>query len=257
MNKIYHTHIEQYIAYNKYKSNKKKAPYVIFLHGLMSGMEGTKALYLEEYCKKKEYNFIRFDNFGHGKSSGDFLDETIGSWLLGLEIVMNNIVESPPILVGSSMGGWISLLYGLKYPEKIKGIVGIASAVDFTENVIWRKLPPLLQTKMQNEGWLEVKLEDCTESYPISYKLIEEARNHLLFSFDSIQINLPVHLVHGIKDADVPYNVSMQIMEKLSSQNVVLKLIKDGDHRLSRPDDLEIIANSIENLINFEVNEIN
>lgn len=250
MNKIYHTHIDQFIAYNKYKSNKKNVPYVIFLHGLMSNMEGAKALHLEEYCKKRQYNFIRFDNFGHGESSGKFLNETIGSWLLGLEIVMDKLVDGPAILVGSSMGGWISLLYGIKFPEKLKGLIGIAPAPDFTETAIWQKLPPQLQKKMQNEEWLEVSGTDCGDSYPIAYQLIKEARNHLLLNANSIPLDIPVHLIHGMRDADVPYNISLQIVEKLTSKNVILKLIKDGNHRLSRPIDLEIITNSIETIIN-------
>src|SRR5438874_46523 len=107
MYKIYHTDKSKFIAYKHYKSNKKNMPTIIFLHGLMSDMTGTKACYLESYCQNRNYNFIAFDNFGHGKSTGDFLSETIGSWLLGVQLVLDQLVENDCIIVGSSMGGWL------------------------------------------------------------------------------------------------------------------------------------------------------
>jgi uncharacterized protein len=251
MNKIYNTSKSRFIAYNQYKSKKKNAPYVIFLHGLMSSMESTKALYTETHCINQGYNFIRFDNFGHGQSSGKFLEETIGSWFSGLEMVLNQLVPDSTILVGSSMGAWLALLAGLKIPNKINGIVCTAPAIDFTEEAIWHKLPPLKQEQMKKEGMIEITGNGTCNNhvYPISYQLINEARSHLLLGANLIKIDCPVQLIHGILDDDVPYTNSTQLFEKITSQNIVLKLIKDGDHRLTNIKHLKIISNAIDEIL--------
>lgn len=110
-------------------------PHVMFLHGLMSNMNGTKAVFLENYFKQHDYNFIAFDNFGHGKSSGNFLDETIGSWLTGVELVLNKLIIQPTIIIGSSMGAWLAILAAIKFPSKICGLIALAPALDFTETI--------------------------------------------------------------------------------------------------------------------------
>ncbi|WP_341756246.1 MULTISPECIES: alpha/beta hydrolase [unclassified Candidatus Tisiphia] len=261
MNKIYNTENKKFITYNHYKSNKKSMPSVMFLHGLMSHMNGTKAVFLENYCKKQEYNFITFDNFGHGKSSGNFLDETIGSWLMGVEMVLDksqfckaNSQEQkniqPTIVIGSSMGAWLAILAAMKFPSKICGVVALAPAIDFTET-IWKNLTEIQKIQMQQQKWLEVGGRNCDNKYPISYQLILEAKNHLLLNSNSINLKQPVHLIHGMLDVDVPYSISSKLVEKITSDIVVMKLIKDGHHSLTRESDLAIIANSLEEIINY------
>ncbi|WP_316354847.1 alpha/beta hydrolase [Candidatus Trichorickettsia mobilis] len=253
MKKIYNNADDtQFIVYNQIKSNQKNTITIIFLHGLMSDMHGTKALYLENYCIKAGYNFIRFDNFGHGNSSGNFTEQTISSWIGGLEMILNQLVtDNQIVLIGSSMGGWLSLLYAIKNPHNLLGIICISAAPDFTEELIWKKLPLIQQTKMQKDGVLEVSGNCCDTKYPISYKLVHEARNHLLLDGKTIAIDCPTHLIHGLKDLDVPYHISVKLMEKIAGDTIVLKLVKDADHRLARPTDLEIIANSINEIINL------
>ncbi|MCC8399070.1 MAG: alpha/beta hydrolase [Rickettsia endosymbiont of Gnoriste bilineata] len=251
MEKIYNTEKKKFITYNHYKSNKKNMPHVMFLHGLMSNMNGTKAVFLENYCKKHDYNFITFDNFGHGNSSGNFLDETIGSWLTGVELVLNKLIIQPTIIIGSSMGAWLAILAAIKFPSKICGLIALAPALDFTET-IWNNLTEIQKIQMQQQKWLEFNGRDCNGKYPISYQLIFEARNHLLLNSNSINLKKPVHLIHGILDTDVPYTISSKLVEKITSDIVVMKLIKDGHHNLSRESDLAIIANSLEEIIKYK-----
>lgn len=250
MNKIYTTDKDKFISYNHYKSNKKNNPHIIFLHGLMSNMEGVKACLIEDYCKVKDYNFTKFDNFGHGKSSGRFTSETISSWLYGLELVLQEFQSDELTLIGSSMGAWVSMLAAIKYPAKVKNLICIAPAPDFTEDSIWKKLPPSKQQEMQSASVLNVAGPHCGSGYPISYKLIEDARNHLLLNLESIKISCPVHLIHGSLDLDIPASVSTQLFDKITSSQMVLKLIKDGEHNLSRQSDLQIIINSLEEILN-------
>lgn len=251
MYKIYNNSKDKFIAYNRHKSNKKDSPNVIFIHGLMSNMQGAKANYLEQYCKKRDYNFIKFDNFGHGQSSSKFTDETIGSWFLGLELVIQKLVQNnnPIVLVGSSMGAWLALLSGIKFSQKLQGIVCISAAPDFTELSIWQKLPPIKQRELQTMGYIEVSGSNCDEKYPISYNLIKEARHHILLDKPELNITCPVHLIHGMLDRDVSHVLSQQLLEKILSKNVILKMIKDGDHGLSRSTDITIITNSIEEVL--------
>ncbi|MCC8483437.1 MAG: alpha/beta hydrolase [Rickettsia endosymbiont of Labidopullus appendiculatus] len=251
MEKIYNTENKKFITYNHYKSSKKNMPSVMFLHGLMSHMNGTKAIFLENYCKKQDYNFITFDNFGHGRSSGDFLDETIGSWLMGVELVLNKLIIQPTIIIGSSMGAWLAMLATIKFPSKICGLIALAPAIDFTEN-IWENLTESQKKQMQQQKWLDVDGRNCNNTYPISYQLILEAKNHLLLNSNSINLKKPVHLIHGMLDVDVPYNISSKLVEKITSDIVVIKLIKDGHHNLSRESDLAIIANSLEEIIKYK-----
>lgn len=249
MHKLYSTSKDKFIVYNNYDDSNTNLPHVIFLHGLMSNMNGAKALYLMDYCKKNNYNFIKFDNFGHGSSAGEFRKQTISSWLSGIEIILKELVNDSAILIGSSMGGWIALLAALKFKSKIKGLITLAAAPDFTER-LWDQLNLDEQSKLQKEKILEITGKNCIDKYPISYKLIEDARNHLLLTKDKIGINVPVHLIHGILDEDVSYDVSIKLLKKLTSKQIVLKLVKDADHKLSRTKDLQLITNSLEEIMN-------
>ncbi|WP_347938665.1 alpha/beta hydrolase [Rickettsia oklahomensis] len=248
MYKLYNRTQDKFIVYNNYRLINTNIPSVIFLHGLMSSMQSTKALYLIDYCKKNNYNFIVFDNFGHGNASGRFEDQTISNWLEGISLILDKLIDTEAILVGSSMGGWLALLATLRFPNKIKGLVCLAPAPDFTED-IWQNISLDDQNKMQKEGMLEVSSKNCEYKYPISYKLIEDAKKHLMLTKNKIDINIPIHLIHGMLDKDVPYNVSTKLLDKITGKQIVLKLIKDGHHNLSREQDLKIMTNSLEEII--------
>lgn len=251
MHTLHNTDNNKFIAYNIYKSTKKSAPSVVFLHGLMSSMEGNKSIFFMDYCKQRDYNIIVFDNYGHGKSSGIFVEETVGSWLRGLELVLTKLATQPVILIGSSVGAWISILAALKIPEKVSGLMCIAPAIDFTEQLIWPKLTDDEKKQIKQEKWIKIGGRSCGSKYPISYNLINEARNHLVLNSSDINLDKPMHLIHGMLDIDVPYNLSTELAAKVSSNDVVIKLIKDGNHKLLRQSDLAIMASSLEELISL------
>lgn len=254
MHKLYNRTQDKFIVYNNYRNNNTNIPPVIFLHGLMSSMHSSKALYLIDYCKKNNYNFTIFDNFGHGEASGTFADQTISDWLEGVELVLDKLIDDKAIIVGSSMGGWLALLIALKFPAKISGLICLAPAPDFTEN-IWQNISAEEQIKMQREGVLEISGRSCEYKYPISYKLIEDAKNHLLLTKNKIDIDVPVHLIHGMLDEDVPYHISLKLLAKITIDQIVLKLIKDAKHNLSREEDLQTISNSLEEIITIINNQ--
>ncbi len=245
---ILHFNNDKSIAYHNHFVSKKKAPCVIFHHGFMSNMNGDKALFVENYCKEKDYSFIRYDSYGHGDSSGKFIDQTISQWLEGLLLVIKHLTTTPVILVGSSLGAWISVLAGMSIPERIAGIITISAAFDFTEELIWNGLDLEQRNKLEKNGVCEVggTYPICSRKYPISLNLIKDARQHLLLNRTKVDITCPVHLIHGMQDIDVPYTISTRAAEKIKCDNVVIKLIKDGNHSLSRAGDLQLICHSIE-----------
>lgn len=256
MKKLYTNNKERFLAYHKQVGAKNKAPYVIFLHGLMSDMNGQKAVATENYCAERGYNFIKFDNFGHGASSGNFVDQTLSDWILGVNLIIQELTNGSALLVGSSMGAWLALIAAKLHPEKIIGIITIAAAVDFTEELIWDNFTEEEKETIKTQGAYEVcgKNPECSLVYPISYKLIEDGRKYLMLgkkSAEKIDISSPVYLIHGMQDIDVPYNISLKVANTLKSQKVVVKLIKDANHKLSRKEDLNILYSSIEELFNL------
>lgn len=215
-------------------------PGVVFLGGFKSDMTGSKATALEAFCKQRGQRFLRFDYTGHGQSSGTFEEGTIGAWKQdALDIL--SLVPGKNILVGSSMGAWIALLVARANPQLAAAMVGIASAPDFTEKLVWQAFTSEQKQQMQKDG--RVIIPDCygAEPYSITKQLVEEGRNHLLLERE-IPIDVPVRLIHGTKDADVPWQMAVTLMEKLRTKDVSLKLIKDGNHRLSEPAQLEAIC---------------
>lgn len=218
-------------------------PGIMFLSGFFSDMTGTKASYLAERCTETGRCFTRFDYRGHGLSSGAFIDGCIGDWLDDAIKVFDAVTRGPQILVGSSMGGWIMLLLALARPERVAGLVGIAAAPDFTEELVWQKLTPAQQQEMQQKGVL-YEPSDYGDPLPYTLKLVEDGRKHLLLN-KSIAIHAPTHLLQGMKDNDVPWRLAPRIAEKLASPNVQVTLIKEGDHRLSTPADLQLLWNTI------------
>jgi len=237
-----------YIAYNQLIQPSKARGDVIFLSGFESDMNGTKALAIEEYAKNNNLNFIRFDYAGHGLSSGSFKDGTIGLWLENTLTIIDELTTNPQILVGSSMGGWLMMLAFLKRPMRIRGLVGIAAAPDFTQNLIWDSLTNRAKETLEKELQIQVP-HSCGGYFVITKKLIEEARNHLLLKNKEIDIDCPVYLLQGMNDKEVPFDTAIQIATRLKTNDVSIKMIKDADHRISRPDDLQEIYYGIETIL--------
>lgn len=214
------------------------SPHVVFLHGFHSDMEGGKALALEAFCQARGTSFLRFDAFGHGQSSGDILAGTIGRWTDDAVAVLDELTGGPVVLVGSSFGGWIALLAALRRRDRVAGLMGIAAAPDFTEDLMWATFTP--EQKRELVETSAVALPNCFEPdkpWIVPRLLIEEGRNHLLLR-DAVNLYCPVRLVHGQRDGDVPWRTALGLADSLASEDVEITLIKDGDHRLSRPQDI-------------------
>jgi pimeloyl-ACP methyl ester carboxylesterase len=217
---------------------------VVFLGGFMSDMTGTKAEWLEGYTRRAGLPYLRFDYSGHGASEGAFTDGTIGGWLGDVLDVLERLTEGPQVLVGSSMGGWLALLAALRRPERIHGIVGIAAAPDFTEDLIHNELSDDERAALMRDGIIHQPSDYGETPYPITRNLIEEARGHLLLR-GPIAVRCPLHLLQGLADPDVPWRTAVRILEQVESPTAAATLIKDGDHRLSRPEDLERLGAAI------------
>jgi pimeloyl-ACP methyl ester carboxylesterase len=232
-----------------YRSLDGKTPGVMFLSGFMSNMQGTKALEVERYCRAAGHAFVRFDYQGHGESSGEFADGTIGSWVADAVAVLDECTEGPQILIGSSMGGWIMLLVALARPDRVAGLIGIAAAPDFTEDLMWDRFDQDRRDTIQRHGVFYEPSEFGDQPYTITLKLIEEGRSHLLLR-RPIALHCPVRLLHGMRDDSVPWMTTSQIAEKILSEDVGIFLVKDGDHRLSRDQDIARLKVTLDDLLN-------
>ncbi len=210
-------------------------------------MTGSKATFLDAHCAVRGLACLRLDYSGHGQSSGAFTDGTIGRWAEEAIAVIDAQSDGPQILVGSSMGGWIMLLAALARPQRVAGLIGIAPAPDFTEALIWDRLDDGQRNRLLAEGRLEEPSQYSDAPTVITRSLIEEGRRHLLLSAP-IGIRCPVRLLHGMADPDVPYQVSLELADRLAGDDVRVTLIKDGDHRLSRAEDLALLAQAIDEL---------
>lgn len=271
-----------YLAYHK---TEGQLPGVIFFGGFMSDMSGSKALALEEYCKTNNRAFIRFDYEGHGQSSGRFEKGTIGKWLGNALKILDELTDGKQIIVGSSMGGWIMLLAATMRTEKVAGLIGIAAAPDFTHELILRDLTAEQRKTMVETGYIEIPtsveqvgVEEQSDdpakrgglerkenseavfsgnaaggsppkNYIITKELIEQSAVHLLMSYDEITIEAPVRLIHGMKDKDVPWSTALRICDKLISRDVRVILDKEGDHRMSEPNNLRLIEKTLGEMI--------
>ncbi len=228
----------QRVAYNRLSGG---APGVIFLHGLMSDRGGTKALALEDHCAARGYGYVRFDMFGHGDSSGRFEDGSVSRWVDDSVAILDEVAQGPQVLVGSSMGGWVMLKTALARPARVAAIVGIAAAPDFTEELMWPQMTEAQRKQLISEGVIEVPSEYDNGPYRIGRLLIEDGRKNLLLG-QSIALNCPARFIHGQRDTSVPWQTSLRIAEQFSGDDVRVQLVKDGDHRLSRPHDLAAIC---------------
>jgi len=226
-----------------YHHSPGRGPGVIFCTGFKSDMQGTKALALEEDCRARGVQFTRFDYQGHGESSGEFTDGTIGEWRDDTLAVLDSVTEGPQIVVGSSMGGWIGLLTACARLEKVVGFVGIAAALDMARR-IWDRIDDATKRLLETEGvWMRPSEYDPA-GYPITLKLIEEGRKHLLLP-GPIPFTGPVRLLHGQRDDAVPWELSLDTAAALASEAVEVTFIKDGDHRLSRDEDIARLLRTV------------
>jgi pimeloyl-ACP methyl ester carboxylesterase len=224
-------------------------PGLFWLGGFNSDMKGTKALALDAWAAEQGRASVRFDYSGHGESGGAFIDGTIGRWLEESVAVFERFCGGPQVVVGSSMGGWMALLLAREIAKRdairasLAGLVLIAPAPDFTEQLMWNGFTPEIQREIQTRGvWLRPSPYGDGAPYPITRALIEEGRDHLLLG-SAIKVGCPVHILQGAQDPDVPWQHAFALAQRLPAEDVVLTVIQDGDHRLSRPQDIaRIIA---------------
>ncbi|MHC2434325.1 alpha/beta hydrolase [Bradyrhizobium sp. USDA 4451] len=223
------------------------APGLFWLGGFKSDMSGTKAIALDAWAAEHGRGSVRFDYSGHGESGGEFVDGTIGRWLEESLAVFSQFCCGPQVVIGSSMGGWMALLLAREIArrgkEKLAGLVLIAPAPDFTEELMWKGFSPEIRAEIETKGmWLRPSEYGDGSPYPITRNLIAEGRNHLLLG-SQIDVGCPVRILQGAQDPDVPWKHAFALVHRLPAEDVVLTMIQDGDHRLSRPQDIaRIIA---------------
>lgn len=227
-----------------YHLNPGTGPCVVFLGGFKSDMEGTKALYLEEWALKGGRGFLRFDYSGHGQSSGSFEDGCIGDWAEDAMAAISVLTEGRVILVGSSMGGWISLLVARAMPEKLAGLVGIAAAPDFTEDSMWAGFSDLQRQELEAVGRVELPSDYDDSPYVITKRLIEDGRDQLVLR-SRLDLPFPVRFLQGTDDTDVDQSVALRLLDHVTGPDIRLTLVKGADHRFSEPENLRLIRKSI------------
>lgn len=233
-------------------------PGLFWLSGYKSDMKGTKAEALAQWAQVHERACVRFDYSGNGESGGAFTDGTIGRWLEDSLAVFDACCRGPQILVGSSMGGWLALLLvrALRQrgasktseasapPASIAGLVLIAPAIDFTEELMWKRFTPEIKRELADKGVWQRPSAYSPEPYLVTQRLIEEGRHHLLLG-GMIETGCPVRILQGVEDPDVPWQHAVELTSRLACDDVVLTLVKDGDHRLSRPEDIERMLGAV------------
>jgi len=227
-----------------------RTPTVVFLPGFRSDMTGDKATSLAAFCAERGQAMLRFDYSGHGASGGKFADGTIGAWTADALAAIDRLTEGRLILVGSSMGGWIALLAALARPWRVAGLIGIAAAPDFTEALIWQAMTFEERARLMRDGVLRIPSQ-YGEPYEITRALVEDGRNHLLLNAP-IALDCPLRLLHGQRDPDVPWEMALRIAEQVTGSDVRVILVKDGDHRLSRPTDLALLRQTLAPLLGLD-----
>jgi pimeloyl-ACP methyl ester carboxylesterase len=220
-----------------------RGPTVVFLPGYGSDMTGDKATALAAFCEARGQAMLRFDYSGHGASGGVFLDGTIGTWAADTLAALDRLTEGPVVLVGSSMGGWIALLTALARRERVAALVGIAAAADFTETLMWPAMSFEQRAVLMEHGVI-YRPSQYGNPTPITRALIEDGRNHLVLG-GTIPLTCPVRLLQGQADPDVPWEMALRIADELEGGDVQVTLVKDGDHRLSRPQDLALLQRTL------------
>jgi pimeloyl-ACP methyl ester carboxylesterase len=238
------------IAYHRSLPSGQGAsrPGIVFLGGFASDMTGTKATWLEAFAQQRGRAFLRFDYTGHGASSGRFDEGCIGDWARDAADVLAMLTEGPQVLVGSSMGGWIALLLARRHPDRVAGVVGIAAAPDFTEELIWPGLAPEERETLMRDGRIEQPNAYGEAPRVLTRRLIEDGRRQRVLS-SPLALSCPVRLVQGTADPDVPVALAMKLMAHVEAPQVVLSLVRDGDHRLSDPASLTLIGEAVEAVV--------
>lgn len=223
-------------------------PTVVWLGGFKSDMTGTKADALADWALARGRAFVRFDYFGHGASSGDFAQGTITRWREDAIAVVNDLTAGPLVLVGSSMGGWIACLVALAMADRVRGLALVAPAPDFTETLMRPAIPPEGRAALAADGvWL--RPSDYGDPYPITRGLLEDGARWSILGGAPIPITVPVRILQGGEDPDVPWRHALELANGLKGDDVVFTLIKDGDHRLSRPQDIARLVSAVEELV--------
>ncbi|WP_420860847.1 alpha/beta hydrolase [Algirhabdus cladophorae] len=230
-----------------YHSVAGVGPGVVFLGGFMSDMEGTKAVHLEQVCRAAGRAFLRFDYSGHGQSSERFEDGCIGDWAADALAAINALTDGPQILVGSSMGGWISLLACKAIPERVAGLLTIAAAPDFTEDSMWASFDEAQRVQIMADGAIKIP-SDYDDPYTITRKLIEDGRDQLVLR-TPLDLPFPVRFLQGTHDADVDQSVAIRLLNHATGPDMRLVMLKDGDHRFSDPAALQLIEDALTNIL--------
>ncbi|GAA3870091.1 alpha/beta hydrolase [Celeribacter arenosi] len=216
---------------------------VVFLGGFMSDMEGTKATALESWAQLQGRPFLRFDYSGHGQSGGAFEDGCIGDWAEDAAAAITALTEGPQVLVGSSMGGWISLLLAGRMPERIAGLVGIAAAPDFTEDAFWSGFSPAARQQLMEDGVVMVP-SDYDAPYPITRRLIEDGRRNLVLR-KPLKLPFPARFLQGTSDSSVDLAVPLRLIDHAVGDDIHLTIVKGADHSFSTPECLQLVEAAI------------
>lgn len=237
----------QNIAYF-YHRGDKALPTLIFCGGFKSDMMGSKATYLEAQAKARAQSYIRFDYTGHGFSDGEFVAGCIGDWCADALYIIDHVAKGDILLAGSSMGGWIALLCALKRPERIKALLGIAAAPDFTRDLL-DQFSAAQRQEMKADGAVSLPNDYSDEPYIFTQKLIDDGAENFVFHGDeAVEITCPIYLVQGMLDKEVPWQTALDINARVVSDNVIVELIKDAGHSVSRPEDLKRLDRAVEHL---------
>lgn len=224
-----------------YVQTEGSGPGIVFLGGFKSDMTGTKAQFLEEWAKRQGRAFLRFDYSGHGQSSEDFVDGCIGDWAQDAIAAISALTTGPQILIGSSMGGWISLLVCKALPDRVAALIGIAAAPDFTEDSMWNGFNDAQRATLLADGQITLPTEYDDDPYIITRRLIDDGRNQLVLR-DPLPLPFPVRLLQGSDDVDVPPAVALRLFDHAESPDMTLTLVKGADHRFSEPENLDLLA---------------
>jgi pimeloyl-ACP methyl ester carboxylesterase len=237
----------RHIAYHR---TEGKEPGVVFLGGFRSDMTGTKAMHLQAWAEATGRAFLRFDYSGHGQSHGAFTEGSISAWREDATAVIEVLTEGPQVLVGSSMGGWISLLLARDHAPRVAALVGIAAAPDFTETMWDQEFTPDERARLLEDGVVLRPSDYSDEPYPITRTLIEDGKRNLVLS-RPLTLPIPVRLLQGTADTDVPPSVALRLLDHIASPDLRLTLVKDADHRFSSPACLDLITRTIEDLLSL------
>lgn len=225
------------------------APGVVFLGGYKSDMTGTKALALQAWAEANGRAFLRFDYSGHGQSSGAFEDGGIGDWSQDAMAVLAALTTGPQVLVGSSMGGWIALLVARAMPDRVAGLVGIAAAPDFTQDLMWMQYSDAQKDQLEALGWIEELSDYSDQPNKITLRFLDDGARHLVLR-DPLALPFPVRLLQGTADTDVPVSVALRLLDHATGPDIRLTLVKGADHRFSTPDCLALMITAVVEVLN-------